>query len=234
MADISAKDIMMLRNKTSAGIALCKEALEESGGDMEKAVQYINARSDVVSRIYNLTGAKIGLIKLALKDAKDDFEKAVELIKERGWEGEVMDEDGDKEGGIGVYVHNDRKTVATVKVECLTDFVANNEKFVAFINELAIQAAAVKPEYVSREQVPQETKDEMEKLFKRELEEEGKPEKIWDQIVEGKFNKYYQEKCLLEQKWFKDDSKTIQNLLDEAIGQLGESLEVKEVQVITM
>ena len=233
MADYTAKDIVMLRNRTSAGMALCKEALEASGGDIEKAVEYINERSDAVSRLYTLTGAKIGLAKLAYQDAGEDFEKAVALIEERGWANEnVADDTGAKEGMIGTYIHGtDRKTVALVEVECLTDFVARNEAFVDFCNELAKQAAAMKPEHVSSDSIPEEVINEMKELFKREVEAEGKPEDIHEKIIEGKLNKYYDEKCLLNQKWFKDDSKTIQMLLDETIGKVGEPLKVRRLLV---
>ena len=81
---VTVEDIKTLRAKTSAGMALCKEALTKSDGDMKKAVEYINKRSDVISRLRNLTGAKIGLCKLAFEEAEKDFEKAVELIQQRG------------------------------------------------------------------------------------------------------------------------------------------------------
>jgi len=234
MANFDAKDIMALRAKTSAGIALCKDALTESDGNMEKAIKYVNDRSDVVSRLHNMTGCKIGLAKIALQDANQDFEKAVEIVKERGWEtaGVTADCAINGEGMIGTYVHGtDRKTVALVEVWCLTDFVAKNAKFVEFANELAKQVAAMKPEYVSKEVVPIEKLKEITELFTREVKEEGKPDNIVDKIVEGKLNKFYAEKCLMEQKWFKDDSKTIRNYVDEMIGQLGESITVKRITV---
>lgn len=230
MASYTAKDIMELRAKTSAGIGLCKEALEKSDGNIQKAVEYINSKSDVVNRIYTLTGAKLGLIKIALKDAEHDFEKAVQIIKERGWENENVADDTEKpkrEGAIGIYLHGtDKKTATMVEVNCLTDFVAKNEKFLEFIDELAKQVAAMKPEYVSKESVPAEKVEEMKELFNRELEEEGKPAEIREKIVQGKLEKFFEERCLLQQKWFKDDSKTMQNLLDETTGQLGEPLTV--------
>jgi elongation factor Ts len=234
MANYEAKDIMALRAKTSAGIALCKEALEDADGNMDEAIKYVNARSDVVSRLHNMTGAKIGLAKLAFADAEQDFEKAIELIKERGWEKDGVEAGCavDGHGMIGTYVHGtDRRTVALVEVWCLTDFVAKNEKFITFANELAQQAAAMKPEYVNMEAVPAEKVEEMKDLFLREVKEEGKPDNIAEKIVEGKLNKFYAEKCLMQQKWFKDDSKTISNFVDETIGQLGEAITLKKVLV---
>src|SRR6185369_15354671 len=116
------EDIKTLRAKTSAGMSLCKKALEASKGDMVKAVEYINSRSDVVSRLRNLTGCKIGLCKLALEDANNDFEKAVEIINERGWNDPVGNDTSEKaEGIIDTYVHGqDKRLVSIVEVNCKT------------------------------------------------------------------------------------------------------------------
>ncbi|HCC68046.1 TPA: hypothetical protein DEP90_02475, partial [Patescibacteria group bacterium] len=124
---VTVDDIKRLRAKTAAGMALCKEALEKSDGNMDKAVKYINKRSDVIGRLHNLTGAKIGLCKLALKESGKDFEKSVELIKERGWDESI--ESGSERGNglIDTYLHGkDQKLVSLVEVKCTTDFVAMN------------------------------------------------------------------------------------------------------------
>jgi elongation factor Ts len=230
---VSIDDIKTLRAKTSAGMGLCKEALEKSEGDMQKAVEYINSRSDVISRLRNLTGAKIGLCKLALEECDKDFEKAVELIKEKGWDEPIGDEEAEKgEGVIETYLHGtDYKLAALVEVKCKTDFVARNDDFRAFAHELALQVAAMKPEFVSKENIPAKELEEITTLFKKEVEQEGKPANIADKILEGKLNKYFAEKCLLEQKWFKDDSKTIQQLVDEITQKLGEPISVRRLLV---
>lgn len=224
---ISVEDIKALRAKTSAGLALCKEALVKSDGDMTKAVEYINSRSDVINRLHNLTGAKIGHCKLAFEETGKDFEKAVSLIKERGWE-EPIEQEGIGEGVIDAYVHGrDKKLVSLVEVSCKTDFVARNDDFRDFVHELALQIAAMKPKYISKDSVPAKERETVKEIFAKEVEAEGKPADMSEKIVEGKLQKYYQESCLLEQKWFKDDSKTIKNLLDEATTKLGEPLAVK-------
>lgn len=228
------EDIKTLREKTSAGLGLCKEALVEAAGDMAKAVEYINAKSDVISRLHNLTGAKIGLIKVALQDAEGQFDKAVELIKERGWGDETLvgEEQTVRDGIIDVYVHGtDRKTVAMVEVTCLTDFVARNEEFRAFAHELAMQAAATGAKYTSKDSIPAADVEKMKEQFTKEVVAEGKPAEIAEKIVEGKLNKYFQDNCLLSQKWFKDDSKTMQQLLDAITNKIGESISVRRVLV---
>ena len=230
---VTVEDIKTLRAKTSAGMALCKEALVKSDGDMNKAVEYINKRSDVISRLRNLTGAKIGLCKLAFEEAGKDFEKAVELIKERGWDepiGEDLDEK--KEGVIEAYVHGkEQKLAALVEVQCKTDFVARNEDFRKFAHEIVLQVAAMKPEYVSKDSIKEEELNKLKELYEKEAKSEGKPDNIVEKIVEGKLNKFFEEKCLLSQKWFKDDSKTMGNLLDDAVQKLGEPIEISRFVV---
>lgn len=226
---ISIEDIKLLRAKTSAGMGLCKEALTKSDGDMQKAIEYINSRSDVINRLHNLTGAKIGHCKLAFEESEKDFEKAVALIKERGWDEPIEEECCSVgEGIIETYVHGkEQKLVSLVEVTCKTDFVARNEDFRSFVHELALQIAAMKPVYISKDLIPQEKLDEIKGIFQKEVEADGKPAEIAGKIIEGKLQKFYEEKCLLQQKWFKDESKTMQNLLDESISKLGEPLEVR-------
>jgi len=94
-----------------------------------------------------------------------------------------------------------------------------------------LQVAAMKPEYVSKEDIPSERIEELKELFKKEAESEGKPAQIMEKIIEGKMSKFYEEKCLLQQKWFKDESKTIQNLLDNAISKFGEAITIRRFLV---
>lgn len=230
MGAVKVEDIKKLRARSSAGMALCKEALEKTGGDMEAAIEYINERSDVIGRLHNLTGAKIGLCKMALEETDKDFEKAVDLIKERGWDEPIEPECEIGNGVIDSYLHGtDQKLASLVEVKCKTDFVAKNEEFKDFVHELSLQVAAMKPQYISRDDISEDEQKELEEKFQKEAEAEGKPEEILPKIVEGKLSKYYEERCLLEQKWFKDESKTIKNLLDEAVTKLGEPLEVRRI-----
>lgn len=231
---VSKDDIIKLRAKTSAGMALCKEALVESSGDMDKAVKYINKRSDVVSRLYNQTGAKIGHCKLALEEADNDFEKAAEIIKERGWEDDLSasasSEDTNKDGVIGVYVHGvDQKVVAMVELLCDTDFVAKNEKFKELAHELAMQVAALNPKYADRDSIPEDVLKKEKELIEKSDDVKGKPENVVEKIIEGKMNKFYQENCLLEQKYFKDEDVKVQSLVDDAITTLGEKIRIGRI-----
>lgn len=230
---VSVDMIKDLRAKTSAGIGLCKEALIASDGDMEKAIDYVNERSDVISRLHNETGAKIGLCKIAFGEAKKDFEKAVEIINDRGWADETSlseSADAPKEGLIEAYVHGtDQKTVSLVEVTTSTDFVAKNEVVQKFAHEVAMHVAAMKPKYVSREDISEDKIQEMQDLFEKEVLAEGKPKDLVKKIVPGKMEKFYKDNCLMEQTWLKDDSKTVKNMVDELIGKVGEPISIRRI-----
>lgn len=234
---ITTDQIKQLRAKTFAGLALCKEALQKNKGDMDKAIEYVNERSDVVGRLYNLTGAKIIHCKLAYEDADKDFEKAVEIIKEKGWEGDInaCGDDTKREGVLGVYHHGtDKKIVGVVELFCDTDFVARNEAFQQLAQELAMQVVATNPKYGDKDSVPEDVTEAEKKMLMKSDDVKGKPEKIVEKIVEGKMKKFYEDNCLLEQVYFKDDSKIVRNLVDEAILTLGEKINVGKVYRIEL
>jgi elongation factor Ts len=154
------------------------------------------------------------------------------MIKERGWDEPIEAEEFEGEGIIEAYVHGkDQKLVALAEVTCKTDFVARNDKFREFAHEIALQIAAMKPEFISQEDLGEDKINELKELFRKEAKVEGKPDSIIDNIVEGKLKKYLSEKCLLEQKWFKDESKTIRNLLDDAVQQLGEPIAIRRTMI---
>ena len=189
MAEITTQMIKELREKTGAGIVDCKKALQEAGGDIEKAVEILR---------------KKGAAKAAKK-----AERAT------------------AEGIVVSYIHAGGKVGALVELNCETDFVPRTEDFKALGHEIAMQVAAMAPEYVSREEVPVEIVEKEKEVLKEQALAEGKPEHIVEKIVEGRLSKFFSEKCLLEQPWIKDDSKTIQDLLTEYITKLGENIKVK-------
>jgi len=189
MAEITTQMIKELREKTGAGIVDCKKALQEAGGDIEKAVEILR---------------KKGAAKAAKK-----AERAT------------------AEGIVVSYIHAGGKVGALVELNCETDFVARTEDFKQLGHEIAMQVAAMAPEYVSREEVPAEVVEKEKEVLKQQALAEGKPEHIVEKIVEGRLAKFFSEKCLLEQPWIKDDSKTIQDLLTDYITKLGENIKVK-------
>jgi elongation factor Ts len=178
-----------LRQMTGAGVLECKNVLEETQGDMEKAAQTLRER---------------GLAKAAKKVGREA-----------------------NEGLIGHYVHAGSRVAALVEVNCETDFVARTPDFQEFVHDVAMQVVASNPQYVSVEDVPQEIIESEKAIYRQQFLDEGKPERILDRIVEGKMSKFYEEACLLEQPFIKEDDKKVGALVTEMIAKLGENIVIK-------
>ena len=156
------------------------------------------------------------------------MEKAIEILRKKGAaKAAKKAERATAEGIVVSYIHAGGKVGALVEIDCETDFVARTEDFKTLGYEIAMQVAAMAPEYVSREEVPAEVVEKEKEILKQQALSEGKPEHIVEKIVEGRLNKFYSEKCLLDQPWIKDDSKTIGDLVREYITKLGENIKVR-------
>jgi elongation factor Ts len=131
------------------------------------------------------------------------------------------------EGLIQTYSHHNKRLGVLVEVNCETDFVANTPQFQGFARDVALQIANLSPEYVRREDVPEAVVQAERELQRRRVLDEGKPEKMADKIVEGRMDKFFQEIVLMEQSFIKDDAKTISQLLEETVAQVGESIEIR-------
>lgn len=165
-------------------------------------------------------------VKSALVEAEGNEEKAIEILKKRGLKKvEKKSERETKSGLVETYTH-DGKIGVIVEVNTETDFVAKNEQFREFVHDLALHIAATNPKYLSSEEVSkEETEKEMED-FISQAEKEGKPKEIAKKIAEGKINKYFEENCLLNQLFIKDDKKTISDLLTELVAKIGENIKI--------
>lgn len=172
-------------------------------------------------------------IKQALVEAKDDEKLALELLRKRGQKiaAKKQAERVAKSGIVEAYIHAGGRVGSMVLLACETDFVAKNEAFKNLAREIAMQVAAMKPEYVSREDVPMDMVEKEKEIYKEQLKQEGKPEAMWDKIAEGKLEKFYEQACLLDQVYIKDDSKKIKDLINEATAKIGEKIEVKQMVV---
>lgn len=186
MAD--AKLVMELRNRTGAGVVDCKQALDEAGDDMDKAIEVLK---------------KKGAAKAAKKTDRTT-----------------------SEGIIATYLHHNKKLAAMVEIQCETDFVARNPEFMEFANDIAMQVAAINPEYVSPEAIPAEIVEKMRQGFMAELVEDKKPDDIKAKIIEGKLNKWMSEICLTKQAFFKNEDLTIEQLMTEKISKIGEKIQI--------
>lgn len=186
---IDAKLAMELRNRTGAGIVDAKKALEESGGDMDKAIEILKQKG-------------------AIKAAKKTAERTA------------------AEGLLATYLHHNGKLAAIVELTCETDFVARNEEFKQLANDLALQVAAMDPQYVSPETIPAEDIEKKRQEFLAEMADDKKPDDIKQKIVEGKLNKWYSDVCLTKQGFIKDEDKTVEQLVTDLIAKIGEKIVV--------
>lgn len=189
MAEISAALVKELREKTGAGMMDCKKALAETGGDMEKAVNYLREK---------------GLAAAAKKAGRIAAE-----------------------GIVDSYIHGGGRVGVLVEVNCETDFVAKTDEFREFVHDVALQIAASRPLYVSKDEVPASEIAKEKEILRAQALNEGKPEKIVEKMVEGRLEKYYREVCLLEQPWVKNPDMTIGQLLTEKIARIGENIKIR-------
>jgi len=190
MSDISAAQVKELRERTGAGMMDCKNALVETGGDMEKAVELLREK---------------GLASAAKRAGRSA-----------------------NQGLIEAYIHFNNTVGVLLELNCETDFVANTDEFKALAKDIALHIASpAAPRFVSREEVSQDEIDHESQIFAKQAQESGKPENVVDKIVEGKINSYFKEIVLLDQPFVKDDTKTVQQLLDETSARVGEKVAVK-------
>lgn len=168
-------------------------------------------------------------IKKALDEAGGDMDQALSILED------ILKKRGEKiqgkgrtanEGTVGNYIHHDGRLAVIVEVNCETDFVAATDKFQAFAKDVAMHIANLKPAYVKREDVPEDVVEAQKKMQLDRALEEGKPENIAQKIVEGRLNKWYEEIVLMEQPFIKDDDKTIQQLLEETVAEVGETINI--------
>ncbi len=188
----------------------------------------MNISAKLVKELRERTGAGIMDCKSALQEANGDIEKAIEILKKKGI-AKAAKKAGRSanEGLIGTYIHHGGKIGVLIEVNCETDFVAKTDDFKQLVQELAMQVAAVNPLYVKREDIPEEVLEKEKEIYREQALQSGKPEKIIDRIVQGKMEKYFQEVCLLEQTYIRDDKKTVKELIDEKIAKLGENIVVR-------
>ncbi|NLE69933.1 MAG: translation elongation factor Ts [Clostridiales bacterium] len=187
--EITAAMVKELRERTQAGMMDCKNALIETKGDMEKAIEYLREK---------------GLAANAKKA------------------GRIA-----SEGMVDSYIHMGGKIGVLLEVNCETDFVANTDAFKNLCHDLALQIAASKPLYISKDEVPQAELDKEREILRAQALNEGKPEKIVERMVDGRIEKYYKDVCLLEQPFVKNPDITVQALVNETALASGEKISVR-------
>jgi len=181
---------------------------------------------DKIKKLREQTGAGIVDCQKALKEA-DSYEEAVELLRKKGKE--IVDKKSGRktnEGVVEAYIHANRKVGSLLEINCETDFVAKNAQFIELAHDLAMQVAATDPAYLTEEDVPQEVINKEKEVIRDQLANEKKPKEVMEKIIEGKMKKYYSQNCLLKQTFIKDEDKTVEDLVNEAISKLGENIKI--------
>ena len=188
MAEITAKRVSDLRERTGAGMMDCKKALVETQGDFAKAEEWLRKKG------LSAAGKKAGRIAA--------------------------------EGLVGTYVHGGKIGVL-VEVNCETDFVARNEDFQALVKDIAMHIAAANPQYVRREEIPTDILEKEKEIHRTQLREAKKPEAMWEKIIPGKLEKFYETVCLVDQYYVKDDKKKISEIITEKVAKIGENITIR-------
>lgn len=188
-----------------------------------------------IQKLRNETGAGIMDTKKALQESNGDYDGAVEYLKKYGQKMAAKKKDREaSEGVIGNYTHTNGKVGAVVALACETDFVANTDDFKILAHDLAMHITATNPLYLVPDEIPAADIEKEKEIYRAQLKEEKKPEKIWDNIMTGKLEKYYGEVCLLKQRFIKDDEKTIEQLLNTAVVKLGENIQIKSFSRLSL
>ncbi|MBR2933418.1 MAG: translation elongation factor Ts [Clostridia bacterium] len=185
----TAQDVKTLRERTGCGMMDCKNALVETNGDMEKAIDFLREK---------------GMAKAAKKAGRIAAE-----------------------GIVDSYIHMGGKIGVLLEINCETDFVARGEQFRELSHDICLHIAAANPSYLTKEEVPADVIEREKAVLKAQALEEGKPAQIVEKMVEGRIKSFYDDNCLLNQKFVKDPSKTIEQLVVEATATIGEKIAIR-------
>ena len=184
--------------------------------------------SEIVKKLRDKTGAGMMDCKNALMATNGDMEQAIDHLRKKG--AAVAAKRADRETNQGVveaYIHAGGRIGAMVELNCETDFVAKTPGFKQLAHDIAMQVAAMSPQYVSRDQIPQAVIEKELEIYKVQVQNEGKPAQIAEKISQGRLEKFYQETVLIEQSFIKDSGKTIKDIIDEEIAKVGEKITVR-------
>ncbi len=188
-ANIAAQLVKELRERTGAGFLDCRNALAETGGDLERAIDVLRKKGQATAQ------------KKSQRQTS--------------------------EGLVSSYIHAGGKIGVLVEMNCESDFVARTEEYQRLSHDVAMHIAALAPRYLRREEVTQEILDHEREIYREQAKATGKPQDVIDKIVNGKMEKFYEENCLYEQHFIKDEGMTVKELIDQAISKLGENIAVR-------
>ncbi|MBM3736951.1 MAG: translation elongation factor Ts [Acidobacteria bacterium] len=181
----------------------------------------------LVKQLRDKTGAGMMDCKKALEEAKGDLAEAEVVLRKKGIAAAAKRQTrAARQGAIGSYIHPGSQLGVLVEVNCETDFVARTDGFAELVKDIAMQIAAADPKFLRREEVPAEVLDKEKEIARDRARAEGKPDKVLDKIVEGRLAKFYEEVCLMDQPFIKDNTLTIEQLIKTMITKMQENISV--------
>ncbi len=184
--------------------------------------------AELVKELRQRTGIGMMECKKALQEGSGDIDKAITILRKKGY-ARAKDKMSREtsEGIIGSYIHMNGKLGVLLEVNCESDFVARNDEFQELVKNIALHIAATNPRYVSSEDVPQNIQEEEKEIIREQFKDSNKPPEIIDKIVQGKLGKFFEEVCLMNQPFVKEDKTTIEKLVASYIAKFGENIRVK-------
>ncbi|HNV56311.1 MAG TPA: translation elongation factor Ts [Smithellaceae bacterium] len=184
--------------------------------------------STMVKELRTKTGAGMMDCKEALAAVEGDFEKAIDFLRKKGLSAATKrSSKAAKDGTIASYIHMGGRIGVMVEINCETDFVAKTADFQTMARDIAMHIAASNPLYVRPDEIAEDALNREKEIYRSQLREEKKPEKIWDKIIEGKLKKYYEDVCLVEQKFVKNQDITVGTLISNMIAKTGENIVIR-------
>ena len=181
-----------------------------------------------IKQLREQTGAGVLDCRKALEQTEGDLERARAWLKDKGLAQAAKKADRvAKDGLIGSYIHHNNRIAVLIEVNCETDFSGKTQDFTDFVKNMAMQIAATSPIAIDRESISPEVLAKERDIYLTQAKESGKPEKVWEKIVEGKVTKFYSEACLLEQPYVKNSDIKVQDVLNELIAKTGENIIIR-------
>jgi elongation factor Ts len=195
---------------------------------MSSQQQAMQIPAQLVKQLRERTSAGFNDCRAALVEANGDLEKAIDILRKKGQAAAAKKAQREaSEGLVGSYIHAGGKIGVLVELNCESDFVARTEAYQQLSHDIAMHIAALDPRYVRREEVTPEMLEKEREIYKAQALATGKPEAVVEKIVTGKMEKFYEENCLYEQHYIKDESVTIGEMIAQAVAKLGENISIR-------
>jgi len=186
-----------------------------------------NIPAQLVKELRERTGAGFNACREALIESKGDIEQAISILRKKGQAAaQKKAQRATSEGMVGYYIHAGGKIGVLVEINCESDFVARTDDFQRLCHDVAMHIAALDPRFLKREEVTPEILEREREIYRAQAKATGKPDNVIEKIVSGKMEKFYEENCLYEQHFIRDEGMTVKELVDQSIAKLGENIAI--------